>query len=109
MEKESSNRTPWIIVLVLTIILFGGLMLTQPMNEEEAIELAKELVPAEFDEVLSTKFIPIKENDLGAELWEVQLINSKNEKVILIINGQSEKLIEGRIEDGETGEVLKEL
>lgn len=79
------------------------------MNREKAIEKAKEFVPADFEEVISARFIPINENELGAELWEIQLGNNDNQKAILTINGQSEKLVEGKIVDDETGKVLDEF
>ncbi|MBC5638003.1 hypothetical protein H8S33_14495 [Ornithinibacillus sp. BX22] len=109
MEKETNNRGPWTLVAVLSVILIVGLLLNQPMNRDKAIEKAKEFAPAEFEEVISAQFIPINENQLGAELWEIQLGNDDNQKAILTINAQSEKLVEGKIIDGDTGEVLDEF
>jgi uncharacterized membrane protein YkoI len=108
LENES-NKGPWIIVLVLTAILVIGLLLNQPMSKDEAIEVAMKLVPEEFDEVYSTQFIPMNETEFGADIWHIQLENKDKDRAILEINAGNGKLIEGKIEDGETGEVLEEL
>ncbi|WP_026907203.1 PepSY domain-containing protein [Paucisalibacillus globulus] len=107
--KTESSKTPWIIVLVLSVILVVGLILNQPMSEDEAIEIAKELVPEEFDEVYSTQFTPMNETEIGADIWIIQLENKEEDRALLTINANNGKMIEGKIEDGETGEVLENL
>ncbi|WP_047984005.1 hypothetical protein [Ornithinibacillus californiensis] len=108
MNKESSNRGPWLIILFLSVVLIVGLILNQPMTRDKVMERAKDFVSDDF-EVVSTLFIPMNENELGADLWEVELMNDEEDKAILTINAQSENLVYGRIEDGKTGEILEEL
>ncbi|WP_010095248.1 hypothetical protein [Ornithinibacillus scapharcae] len=109
MEKETSNKGAWLFVLALTIILVVGLILNQPMKKEDAIEAAKEFVSAEFDQVHSTKFIPMNQNELGADLWEIELNNEEADIASLVINAHNGNLVEGSIIDGKTKEILEEL
>lgn len=109
MEKGTGNRGAWLFVLSLTIILVVGLILNQPMKKEEAIDAAKEFVPVEFDQVHSTLFIPMNQNDIGADLWEIQLKNDEDHIALLVIDAQNGKLIEGTIKDGATEEIIEEL
>lgn len=109
MEKETSNKGAWLFVLSLTIILVIGLILNQPMKKEDAIDAAKEFVSAEFDQVHSTQFIPMNQNETGADLWEIQLNNSESDIASLVIDAHSGNLVKGTIIDGETQEILEEL
>ena len=107
--KTESSKTPWVIVLVLSVILVVGLILNQPMSEDEAIEIAKELVPEEFDEVYSTQFTPMNETEIGADIWNIHLENKVEDRALISINANNGNMIEGKIEDGKTGEVLENL
>ncbi|WP_042146641.1 PepSY domain-containing protein [Paucisalibacillus sp. EB02] len=104
-----SSKTPWIIILVLTAILVIGLLATQPISKDEAIEIAKELAPDEYTKVEFIEFIPMNETEFGGDIWHIQLENKEADKAILKINARNGNMIEGKIEDGETGEVLDAL
>ena len=108
METESS-KSPWIIVLVLTALLVIGLILNQPMSKDEAIEIAMDLAPKEFNEVYHIQFIPMNETEFGADIWYIHLENKEEDRAILRINAGNGNLIEGKVEDAETGEVLETL
>ncbi|GGA78854.1 hypothetical protein [Ornithinibacillus halotolerans] len=109
MEKETSNRGPWIFVLVLTIILIVGLWINQPMKEEEAIEHALEVAPEEYTMVNSIKFIPMSENEIGMDIWYIELENNQKDVLVLSMNAKNGKVIYETYRDRERLEMIREL
>lgn len=103
-------KIPWVFVGILIVVLVIGLIINQPMNEDKAIEKAREFVPEEFVHVKQSEFISADESgEMLLDLWSIQLINDEEDEANLKMDAHKGKLIEGEIRDGETGEVLEVL